>query len=473
MLQRNSKIEVLIRHDDYSYSSGSNLPKVSDLRVYEAKYFHENNRLILFYMSGVFISLTILLIFGFQWIFTRERAYLWYSLYALANLFVIWRNLEDIHPYLYSTLQVISWAQSKVFHSIAIFYTYIVFCASFLGYTKTVLKNVIAILTLICILFILTEVIFIIVDYDLYYRWLFYKFVRLVLTIYGIGAIIIAVRPKHPLLKYIVAGGSLMALAEIVSIFFGGQTTSAISLVGIYSEFILFSVALGVRANLLTNEKISLKLENLRLAREREQVAMNLKSRIANDIHDELGAGLTSANFVLHSMMNENNNSVVDTNIKRILSLNNTMVTQMHDLIWSMDSSKDTIEDFCADVRSVVSAFLDDNGLKGEFNCDYEDGKIGINGLLRRNLLMCIKEMLTNSAKHSGANRVDIKMAKVDGTLSIQVVDNGKGFSERSSLKPMAGNGIKSIIKRVKECGGTVDFSISGGAEILIQVPIG
>ncbi|MBK7635236.1 MAG: hypothetical protein IPJ13_13850 [Saprospiraceae bacterium] len=146
-------------------------------------------------------------------------------------------------------------------------------------------------------------------------------------------------------------------------------------------------------------------MENLRLAAEKESAASQLKIRIANDIHDELGAGLTSANFVLHSVMNTNKDSLIDTDIKRVISLNNSMVTQMHDIIWSMDSSKDSIDEFCSDLRVVVHSFLQNNGLEGKFVCEHEHGNILINGLLRRNLLMCIKEMLNNAAKHSGASK--------------------------------------------------------------------
>ncbi|MBK7635237.1 MAG: hypothetical protein IPJ13_13855 [Saprospiraceae bacterium] len=164
--------------------------------------------------------------------FSKENVYLWYSLYAFASLFVIWRNLEDLQPHLYSTYQFISWNDSKVFHSMAVFYTYIVFCATFLDYIQPLLKKVIRILTWICILFALTEVVFILMDGDLYLRWIFYKVVRMVLTVFGILALVIAVRSKHPLMKYIVAGGILMALAEIISMFFGGQWSSSISLMG-------------------------------------------------------------------------------------------------------------------------------------------------------------------------------------------------------------------------------------------------
>ena len=469
----NTIIDILIKNYDYSYSTGSNIPKVSDLRIYEARYLRENNSLILFYSSGLFITITILFIFGFQWVFSKEKVYLWYSLYALSSLFVIWRNLEDLQPHLYSTYQLISWTDSKVFHTVAVFYSYIVFCITFLDYSLPILKKVVKLLTWICILFLMTEVVFILIDSDLYIRWLLYKAVRMILTVFGIITIVISARSKHQLMKYIVAGGIVMALAEIISMFFGGQWSSSISLIGVYVDFILFSVALGIRANLIYNEKLYLKMENLRLANEKEFAATQLKIRIAKDIHDELGAGLTSANFVLHSMINTNKDTSIDSDIKRLISFNNNMVIQMHDIVWSMDISKDSIDEFCSDLRGVVHNFLANNGLDGKFVCEHEHKEILINGFLRRNLLMCIKEILNNAAKHSGASRIDIKVSVIESKLNFQICDNGKGFDKSISIKPMNGNGIKNIIKRVDECGGLVKFSVNGGAVIQIEVPLG
>ena len=472
MLFSKTKIDILIKNYKYDYSTGSNIPRISDLRVFEAKYFRDNNDIIFFYSSGVFFIITVLLIFGFQWLFSKDTVYLWYFLYALASLFVLWRNLEHVQPYFYSTNDLISWTDSKVFHSIAVFYTYIVFCATFLDYSHPWLKKLVKIMTWLCIVVALTEVIFIMVDGSLYLRWILYKLIRIILTILGIIAVVISSRAKHPLLKFVVGGGILMATAEIVSMFFGGQWSSTISLIGVYADFILFSIALGIRANMISNEKISLKLENLRLVSEKETAASQLKTRIANDIHDEIGAGLTSANFVLHHMSRLNNDSVIDADIKRIIDINDDMVTQMHDIIWSMDSSKDTIEEFCSDLRSVVHTFLQDNGLDGKFICDHESGEIIINGLLRRNLLMCIKETLTNAANHSGANKVDVNISVYGDTLKLLICDDGKGFNQTNHSNPMNGNGIKNIIKRVKECGGDVKFYTRDGAVIDIKVPV-
>ncbi|MFZ1704239.1 MAG: 7TM diverse intracellular signaling domain-containing protein [Saprospiraceae bacterium] len=472
MLPGKATIDIILKHYAYDYSSYTMIPKISDVRVFESKYFRDNNNLIFFYSSGVFFIITLLLIFGFQWLFSSDKVYLWYSLYCLASLFVIWRNLEGVQPYFYSTTEFISWTDSKVFHSIAVFYTYIVFCATFLDYAHPRLKTLVRIMTWLCIVVTLTEVICIMVDGSLYMRWILYKLIRIVLTILGIIALIISSRAQHPMLKYVVAGGLLMAIAEIASMFSGGQWSSTISLMGVYADFVLFAIALGIRANMISNEKISLKLENLRLSSEKEMAASQLKTRIANDIHDEIGAGLTSANFVLHRMSSLNNNSAFDADIKRIRDINDDMVTQMHDIIWSMDNSKDKIGEFFSDLRLVIHTFLQDNGLDGKFTCNHESDDVKINGLLRRNLLMSIKETLTNVANHSGANRVDVNISVYGGTLKLYICDNGKGFNETVQSNPMKGNGIKNIIKRVKDCGGDVKFYTNKGAVIDIIVPV-
>jgi signal transduction histidine kinase len=85
---------------------------------------------------------------------------------------------------------------------------------------------------------------------------------------------------------------------------------------------------------------------------------------------------------------------------------------------------------------------------------------------------MCVKETLTNAANHSGANRVDVNISVYGDRLTLLICDDGIGFNQTNHSNPMNGNGIKNIIKRVKECGGDVKFYTWDGAVIDIKVPV-
>lgn len=465
-------LELLIKHYDYSYGVGNNIPSISDTRVLESKYYVENSGQIFFYTSGIFIILSIVLIFGFQWVFSREKLYLWYCLYSLSYLFVIWRNLEDIQPIFYFTFYYLSWNDTKVFHSIAVFYTYIVFCCYFLDFDPPILKKIVKSFSYFCITAIFIELIFLSLGYNDHTRWLFYKFVRFVLTLLGVASIFIAMRSRHILAKYIILGSSCMALAEILSMILPTRFSSNISLLGVYADFILFAVALGIRSKYIENEKMKLTLENLRLQAEKESEASQLKSRIANDIHDEIGLGLTSANYLLYNIMKSNTNNELDNEVKRVIGLNSEMVTQLHNIIWSMDESKDNIHEFGSDLKAIFIEFQYNHNVKGQFSQtnDYKD--IKVNGFLRRNILMCMKEGLNNAVKHGKATIIDVHLTWTKSNIVLHSKDNGRGFNEHSTTNPTHGNGIKNMHKRVQDCGGKVTFYNANGANIYIEIPI-
>jgi signal transduction histidine kinase len=471
-IEKGQTIELLIKDYDYTYGVGNNIPKVSDTRVFEARYYEEKNGIILLYTSGVFGIITLLILFGIQWLFSSDRIYLWYCLYALSSLFVLWRNLEGVQPILYSTYHYISWDESKIFHSAAVFYTYIVFCSVFLEYNPPTLKKIVKILSWYCIVVVITELILIAIDYDVHFRWLFYRFVRVSLTILGIVSIFLLYRSTHPLAKYIIAGGSLMALAEVISILVPVKFSSTISLFGLYSDFILFSVALGLRSKLIEKDKITLKIENIRLQAEKENAASQLKSRIAIDIHDEIGLGLTSANYLLYKVVNTNTDHEIVKDVKRVIGLNTNMVTQMHDIIWSMDDTKDNVMEFCADLKAIFNEFKKDHQLQGNYNCTSENNDVKINGFIRRNILLCMKEGLNNAVKHGKPTTIDVYLSWTKSNLTLYIKDNGTGFNEKTPSNPMAGNGIKNIQKRVKDCGGKVSFYNADGANVTIEIPL-
>jgi signal transduction histidine kinase len=470
-LEAGQTIEILIKNYEYGYGVGNNIPKISDTKVYEAKYYAEHNNKIFLYTSGVFVIITIILIFGFQWIFSRDKLYFWYCLYALSCLFVLWRNLEDIQPMLYWSQYYISWNDSKVFHSVAVFFTYMVFCGVFLEFNPPFLKTMVKILALFCAIAVITEIVFIYIDFDHYLRWLFYRFVRYFLTFLGLISIVLSFKSTHPLAKFIITGGSLMALAEIISMIMPVRFSSSISLLGVYADFVLFSVALGIRSKLIENEKMKLTLENLRLEAEKENAASLLKSRIARDIHDEIGLGLTSANYLLYNILNVKAPEV-EKEIHRVIELNSQMVSQMHDIIWSMDASKDNVIEFCADLKAIFKEFLSDHHIQGIFNHTKETTDVKINGFMRRNILMCMKEGLNNAIKHGKPTIIDVNLNWTKVNLTLHIKDNGVGFNNKITSNPTHGNGIKNIHKRVKDCGGKVSFYNAEGANIFIEIPL-
>ncbi len=465
-----SQYDFIIKN--YTYSSSNFIPKISDARIYESKYFEENNLIILFFTSGVFIIFTVLMIFGFQWYFTRDLVLLWYCLYASISLFVMWRNLENIHPHLLSTTIFLSWTNTKLFQSAAIFYTYVMFVTGFLENNPPAIKKFAKLLGFVSLSVIIIEIVLILINADLYTRWLLYYGFRISATIGGAFTLILIWSSTNALSKYILFGCIVMIIAEIIGWWTIGNISSAVSLIGINIDFIIFSVALGVRSQIAIKERLKLRLEKLQLENENILASSRIKTQIAQDIHDEIGLGLTSLNFLLHEQKEKypENKSALD----KISNLSISLIQKMHEIIWSMDDTKDTVEEFSREVKSVVYNFIGNHHLEGKVVCDHSNENMMINGVLRRHLLLCIKECLNNVVKHSFASQVELKILTTEKEIIIKIHDNGRGFllDENPTASSINGNGIKIINKRINVLKGKVVFGNENGAKVDIMIPL-
>lgn len=471
-LDAGSQYDFIIKNYDYAYSLSNIIPKISDARVYESKYFEENTMLILFFASGVFIIFTVLVIFSFQWYFTGDKVLLWYCLYAGVSLVIMWRNLENVYPHLHSTNHLLSWTDSKLFQSAAVFYFYVIFVAGFLEYNPPLLHKFTRVLGWFCLSVVSVEILFILFNVDLHTRWLLYYGFRILVTTGGAITLILIWKSTNTLSKYILSGCVVMIIAEMTSWLTGGNLSSVISLLGVDIDFIIFSVALGLRSQLAVKERLKLRLEKLQLENENILSTSRIKTQIAQDIHDEIGLGLTSINFLIYEQKaNHPENKIA---LDKISHLSSSLIQKMHEIIWSMDSNKDTVEEFCREIRSVVYTFMEDHHLAGQIECENNNENMMINGVLRRNLLLCIKECLNNIVKHSMANKLDIKIVTTENQIYITIQDNGRGFllDENFNTTSNSGNGIKFLNKRINVLEGKVIFSNENGAKVEILVPL-
>ena len=89
-----------------------------------------------------------------------------------------------------------------------------------------------------------------------------------------------------------------------------------------------------------------------------------------------------------------------------------------------------------------------------------------MNGTIRRNVFLVIKEALQNIIKHSGAKKVDIIMRKEADALSLTIKDDGKGI-DFDNIRPYS-NGLTNMKKRMEDVG--IDFKIENDNGTLITL---
>ncbi|HLP64824.1 sensor histidine kinase [Flavobacterium sp.] len=182
------------------------------------------------------------------------------------------------------------------------------------------------------------------------------------------------------------------------------------------------------------------------------------RERIAHDMHDDLGSGLTA---IAYLSQKQDSNSKIQEKAKELIK-------NMSELIWSMKSENDSIIELISYLKRYANTYCEENDLEINFTTKIVDEKLQIRGDIRKNIYLIVKEALHNVVKHSGAKKVEFIF---QSTKNIELIihDNGSGINIENTNN---GNGLKNIRNRVEKMDGKVDFSNDNGTKIVVFVPI-
>jgi signal transduction histidine kinase len=188
-------------------------------------------------------------------------------------------------------------------------------------------------------------------------------------------------------------------------------------------------------------------------------VAERLRLRISRDLHDEIGAGLSSIALLSDPGAGEGGSKGAErAQLKRIGESARDMVADLREIVWAIDPDADRTADVVARMRDVAANLLRDVRINFDVHATDGSGSIGME--VRRDLLLLYKEILHNVAKHSGATEVRIALHMDRGSIELTVADNGVGFSPNGSR---AGTGLKSLSERAIRLGGELRLDSEPG----------
>jgi signal transduction histidine kinase len=192
------------------------------------------------------------------------------------------------------------------------------------------------------------------------------------------------------------------------------------------------------------------------------------RTRIAADMHDDLGAGLSTLRFLSEKVKRNSFSDVTRNDAGKIINNSNDLLQKMNEIIWAMNEKNDTVEDLLFYTRAYAVEYCEENDLEWEVNIPKTIPTHFVSGEVRRNLFLTIKESLHNIVKHADAKKVKIYFS-VGKKLSVSISDNGKGFTVNNNSD---GNGLKNMKKRVESIGGNFEMLNEKGTIVNMTVPL-
>jgi len=212
------------------------------------------------------------------------------------------------------------------------------------------------------------------------------------------------------------------------------------------------------------------KLERQMAMLERQQAIEKERTRIATDMHDDLGAGLSRIKFLSETIgIKKQQQEPIEEDVNKIREYSHEMIDKMGEIVWALNEKNDSLSDLLSYTRAYAVEYLSQNGIDCKAEVPDNPPLVFVSGEFRRNVFLTIKEALHNVVKHSQATEVDLIM-QVNHHLSIKLKDNGTGF-DKKNIRPFS-NGLTNMESRVKEIGGKLEITNKNGTLLSLSIPL-
>ena len=204
---------------------------------------------------------------------------------------------------------------------------------------------------------------------------------------------------------------------------------------------------------------------------ERERALETERSRIARDLHDDLGSSLTEISVLASKGQRLGTLDELVVLFRAITAKARGLVTALDVIVWAVDPKDNSLESVADYLGDFAGEYLSHSGIACRFDIPVALPPIVLEGRLRHGLLLAVKETLNNVERHAQATEVEFRMAIVEDQLEIVISDNGKGFDTRTKHR---GNGLKNLPLRLSKLGGryTVESSLGNGTVVTIGLRI-
>jgi signal transduction histidine kinase/ligand-binding sensor domain-containing protein len=244
--------------------------------------------------------------------------------------------------------------------------------------------------------------------------------------------------------------------------------------------FITLSSLAGVTAFVGALRLVMLRRLRRRLERAEQQRSMEReRTRIARDMHDEIGSKLTRISFLSELAKAR----VADSQpIQAIAETSRDLLATLDELVWAVNPRNDNLEHLAAYLGHYAGEYFQMTSVECRLEIPAEIRACELTSEVRHHLFLAFKETLNNVLKHAQATRVEITMKEASAVFEIMIADNGRGFdiaaaeaSRTGSGARRGGNGLLNLRQRLADVDGECQIDSSPGqgtrVRLILRLP--
>jgi signal transduction histidine kinase len=201
-----------------------------------------------------------------------------------------------------------------------------------------------------------------------------------------------------------------------------------------------------------------------------------VRTRIATDLHDDIGASLTRI-AMLSEVTKAENRGVHPASVDRLTQIADdarTLVDSMSDIVWAIDPRRDDFLSLVERVRSFAADTLGTAGVRWQLTAPPELETHRLTPEQRRALYLIFKEAIINIARHSECRNASCHISFENSTLFALIEDDGRGVQYEQKINGRGGRGLVNMAARAAQIGGELLVAQlpEGGTRLTLMLPL-
>lgn len=200
---------------------------------------------------------------------------------------------------------------------------------------------------------------------------------------------------------------------------------------------------------------------------EKQREAQQVRVRIARDIHDDIGSGLTKITLLSDITQKKTGESETREALQKITGYSKGVSASLSEIVWAIHPGNDHVGSLVSYMKSTADQLMENSGISYKGLFPQEDTQQPIHPEVKRNIYLVMKEALHNTLKYSEATTVRVSFRTDNGHFFLEITDNGKGFDLTSQDDTgeyrKSGNGLINMKQRMSALGNAFEVITAPG----------
>jgi signal transduction histidine kinase len=205
---------------------------------------------------------------------------------------------------------------------------------------------------------------------------------------------------------------------------------------------------------------------------ELQRAAETERSRIARDLHDELGTGLTEVSLLASTGSDESSAAANNNDRLRVIGEKaRALVSGLDVIVWAIDPKRNLLQSFADYIVRYATELFSKSAIICRFKIPIECNAVTLAETARHSLFLAVKEALNNVIRHSSATEVELQISPLDDALQVVISDNGRGFDWNTIRR---GNGLTNLHERLEALNGhcQIESQVGRGTMVRLRIPL-